>query len=173
MELAALVEARADVDDADRRAFLPHRGDEHLVIAEPVLNRDDHAVGCEDATGHVGGPGCAVGLHAHDRGVDRRLAVAERRSGAIDAHEFGEVALERALDDVTDGSHPDDRDAELDLDAVSHTAFGRAGFARSCLRASSSFSFIVKLCSASGNAPERTSASNARSAVSTCAPTSA
>src|SRR5581483_9919309 len=157
VQLATLVETRADVDDADRRARVADRVAQHLVVAETVLDGDRDAVAGQQAPRDVRRPCGAVRLHADDRDVDRPLVGAQRRARPIDEHEV-RAATEGALDDVADRAIPDDRRAQ------GYTAFGRAG---PCRSAASSVSFMVKLCSASGNVPSRTSRSNSRSASTT------
>ena len=115
--------------------------------------------------------GVALRLHADDRCIDRPLVLGQGRLGAVDDERL-RTALERTLDHVADGAKSDDGYADRGL--TSSARLSACGFcARPCRSASSSVSFIVKLWSASGNAPLRTSASNALSAASTWTPMSA
>ena len=84
--------------------------DEHLVVAESVLDRESDAIGREDLRGDLSGP-CAAGrFRRHDRSADRLLAVAERRLRAIDLHEVG-APIQSPSDHVADRAHAQDRDA--------------------------------------------------------------
>src|SRR5207244_5902122 len=109
-------------------------------------------------------PRRSLRFDADDDGVHRLLAGTERRLGAIDTHQV-DATSQGLLHDVADRAHPDDRDAKpFRRRDLAQTAFGRVAF---CLSAASSLSFLVKLCSASGKRPSRTSLSNARRASTT------
>src|SRR5437762_527827 len=163
------VEARTNVDDTDGNTCLTRRRDERLVVAKPVLDRQQDAVTRDDVLRDLSRPWGAGRLDADDRGVDRLLVGTERRAGAVDGHELNAIG-QSAIDDMADRAHPDDRHAQrARLRDVAQTAFGRVAFCRS---AASSLSFIVKLCSASGKSPSRTSLSNARRASTTAVPIS-
>src|SRR5207247_9884389 len=154
---------------ADGGACLAERRNDLLVVAQPVLDRDRDSLATDDLRRDRRRPRRALRLDADDDGVYRLLAGNERRLGAIDTHQV-DATVERLLDHVADRAHPDDRHAQRDrLQGLAQTAFGRVAFCRS---AASSLSFIVKLCSASGKRPSRTSLSNARSASTTAVPIS-